>query len=105
MLTNVKVTIWELQRVSEEATIRDWVKIGEEDIFLVPLTSSEMRIKAEQYQIMGKAYEAHTTTSTDIEKGHKLEVGDDYYEVRSKNAFSGSANVDNILLLLEKLKE
>ena len=107
MLTNCKVTIQELQRISEEATIRDWVQIGTENLLLVPPSSSgsEMKAIADTYQIMGKPYQAYTETGTIIKEGHRLVINDDYYEVKGRSCFTGSANVDSCVLILEKLKE
>jgi len=105
MLTNTIAIILELQKISESATIREWIEVGEESIFLVPADESGMKAIADAYQIMGKAYNAYTTTSTSIEAGHRLKIGDDYYDVKGRSLFQGSANVDNIMLVLEKLKE
>jgi hypothetical protein len=104
MLTNYSATIKELRVVSEGATVRDWVEIGTEKIFIAP-ASSQLRGLASDYQIMGEPCEAFVKPSSIIEEGHRLETRAGNYDVKGVNSFFGSGSVDNKQLILEKIKQ
>jgi len=89
MITNATAKVKRYQRVSEDATIRDYVEVGTEKVFLAP-SGDETRPLATEYGILGKAYDCFFYKKTDIKKGDQLEIRDDKYDVRGvKDFFSG----------------
>jgi hypothetical protein len=85
MKSNATASVTRLERVSATATIRDWIEVGTEEVFLTPTSTSEGNAYRElnaNSNIMAQIYDCYTRSDADIRETDRLSINGEIYEVK-----------------------